>query len=192
MPCGQHTTRPSSRSAECRPKTPSSPSNAREAAKVPAASRLPLGATGRTLNPARQSVHSSPQTSGIRRCFQAPWGRLFRPFLPSLDRLSFVHFATVDNHFELSKSIRDIYVFSIGPDSFRCMHFKQPAVSVEHLHLDQRVRIIHREKLISLVCSNPGPRLTHESAPDFLEFARREDINEPEPSWEPRLGAPGA
>jgi hypothetical protein len=28
-------------------------------------------------------------------------------------------------------------------------------------------------------------RLTHEVDPDFLEFARREGIEEPEPTWEP-------
>ena len=28
-------------------------------------------------------------------------------------------------------------------------------------------------------------RLTYEVAPDFLEFVRREEIEEPEPAWEP-------
>jgi len=32
---------------------------------------------------------------------------------------------------------------------------------------------------------NPDSRRTHEVDPDFLEFARREEIEEPEPSWEP-------
>ena len=38
----------------------------------------------------------------------------------------------------------------------------------------------------------PDSRLTHEVDPDFLEFARREEIEEPEPTLEPRLGAPRA
>ena len=32
---------------------------------------------------------------------------------------------------------------------------------------------------------NPDSRRTHEVDPDFLEFLRREDIDEPEPVWEP-------
>ena len=32
---------------------------------------------------------------------------------------------------------------------------------------------------------NPDSRVTHEVDPDFLEFARREEIDEPEPVWEP-------
>jgi len=32
---------------------------------------------------------------------------------------------------------------------------------------------------------NPGPRLTHEIDPDFREFVRREEIEKPEPTWEP-------
>jgi len=32
---------------------------------------------------------------------------------------------------------------------------------------------------------NPDSRRTHEVDPDFLEFLRREDIDEPEPTWEP-------
>jgi len=32
---------------------------------------------------------------------------------------------------------------------------------------------------------DPDPRRTQEIAPDFLEFARREEIDEPEPVWEP-------
>jgi hypothetical protein len=32
---------------------------------------------------------------------------------------------------------------------------------------------------------NPDSRRTHEVDPDFLEFARREEIEEPEPVWEP-------
>ena len=32
---------------------------------------------------------------------------------------------------------------------------------------------------------NPDSRRTHEVDPDFLEFVRREEIEEPEPSWEP-------
>jgi len=31
----------------------------------------------------------------------------------------------------------------------------------------------------------PDSRMTHEVDPDFLEFARREEIEEPEPTWEP-------
>ena len=31
---------------------------------------------------------------------------------------------------------------------------------------------------------DPDSRLTHELDPDFLEFARREEIDEPEPTWE--------
>ncbi len=32
---------------------------------------------------------------------------------------------------------------------------------------------------------DPGSRLTHEVDPNFLEFLRREEIDEPEPAWEP-------
>ena len=32
---------------------------------------------------------------------------------------------------------------------------------------------------------DPDSRLTHEVDPDFLEFVRREEIEEPEPTWEP-------
>jgi len=32
---------------------------------------------------------------------------------------------------------------------------------------------------------NPDSRRTHEVDPDFLEFLRRENIDEPEPVWEP-------
>ena len=32
---------------------------------------------------------------------------------------------------------------------------------------------------------DPDSRLTNEVDPDFLEFARREEIEEPEPTWEP-------
>jgi hypothetical protein len=32
---------------------------------------------------------------------------------------------------------------------------------------------------------DPDSRLTCEVDPDFLEFARREEIEEPEPTWEP-------
>ena len=32
---------------------------------------------------------------------------------------------------------------------------------------------------------DPDPGRTQEIDPDFLEFARREEIDEPEPAWEP-------
>ena len=32
---------------------------------------------------------------------------------------------------------------------------------------------------------DPDSRVTHEVDPDFLEFLRREEIDEPEPAWEP-------
>jgi len=35
------------------------------------------------------------------------------------------------------------------------------------------------------VGDDPSPGATHEIDPDFLEFIHREDIDEPEPVWEP-------
>jgi hypothetical protein len=42
-----------------------------------------------------------------------------------------------------------------------------------------------RQGSLFTVGDDPDSRRTHEVDPDFLEFLRREDIDEPEPVWEP-------
>ena len=57
------------------------------------------------------------------------------------------------------------------------------------LWLDGKIRMVSPDYITRLQPGDqppdPDSRLSYEVDPDFLEFARREEIEEPEPTWEP-------